>query len=179
MRRAPFFGEVIDAIETARPVTIAAIQGGAYGGGTDLCLACDFRVGTHDANIFMPAARFGLHFYPGGIRRYLSRLGLNSSKRLFLTAERLESEEMLRIGFLTELVSAEDLHQRLDHLSEELAMMAPLALLGIKRDLNAMVRGDFDILKNNDLVLQSERSNDLKEAVTAWREQRKPHFIGK
>src|SRR5690554_2765260 len=61
-----FFGETIDIIENARPVTIAAIHGGAYGGGTDLSLACDFRVGSPGANMFMPAARLGLHFYPGG-----------------------------------------------------------------------------------------------------------------
>src|SRR5690606_18075136 len=42
-----YFGETMDIIEQARPVTIAAIQGGVYGGGTDLCLACDFRIGTH------------------------------------------------------------------------------------------------------------------------------------
>src|SRR3546814_5645398 len=48
-----FFGETIDIIENARPVTIAAIHGGAYGGGTDLSLACDFRVGTPAANMFM------------------------------------------------------------------------------------------------------------------------------
>src|SRR3546814_14855033 len=65
-----FFGETIDIIEYARPVTIAAIHGGAYGGGTDLSLACDFRVGTPAANMFMPAANLGLHFYPGGLSRY-------------------------------------------------------------------------------------------------------------
>src|SRR5690606_21909380 len=80
------FGETIDIIEMARPVTIAAIHGGAYGGGTDLSLACDFRVGTPAANMFMPAAKLGLHFYPGGMSRYISRLGLNQAKRRFVTA---------------------------------------------------------------------------------------------
>lgn len=86
-----YFGETIDVIEQARPVTIAAIQGGVYGGGTDLSLACDFRIGTSQANMFMPATRLGLHFYPGGLQRYVSRLGLNAAKRLFLTAERLDA----------------------------------------------------------------------------------------
>src|SRR3546814_17754360 len=86
---------------------MSAIVGVEYGGGTDLSLACDFRVGTPAANMFMPAAKLGLHFYPGGMSRYISRLGLNQAKRLFLTAEKIEAEEMLRIGFLTELVDAD------------------------------------------------------------------------
>jgi len=69
-------------------VTIAAINGGVYGGGTDLSLACDFRLGSTAANMFMPAAKLGLHFYPGGMVRYVTRLGLNQAKRLFLTAEK-------------------------------------------------------------------------------------------
>src|SRR3546814_5881011 len=46
-----FFGETIDIIENARPVTIAAIHGGAYGGGTDLSLACDFRSEEHTSEL--------------------------------------------------------------------------------------------------------------------------------
>ena len=65
-----------NALEDARPVTLALIQGGVYGGGTDLALACDFRFGTPEADMFMPAARLGLHFYPRGLERYVSRLGV-------------------------------------------------------------------------------------------------------
>ena len=52
-----YFGDTVDLIETARPITIAAIQGGVYGGGTDLSLACDFRLGVPGANMFMPATK--------------------------------------------------------------------------------------------------------------------------
>src|SRR3546814_15376259 len=49
-----FFGETIDILENPRPVTITAIHGGAYGGGTDLSLDCDFPIGTHDPHVLMP-----------------------------------------------------------------------------------------------------------------------------
>src|SRR5690606_25846634 len=88
------FEDVANALEDARPVTVAALQGGVYGGGTDLSLACDFRVGTHDVNMFMPAARLGLHFYQRGMERYVTRLGLNTAKRLFLTAEKVDASAM-------------------------------------------------------------------------------------
>ncbi|MCM0036779.1 MAG: enoyl-CoA hydratase/isomerase family protein [Burkholderiaceae bacterium] len=173
-----YFGETVDLIEQARPVTIAAINGGVYGGGTDLCLACDFRVGSTTANMFMPAAKLGLHFYPGGMVRYITRLGLNQAKRLFLTAEKIEASEMQDIGFLTELVNPEDLFTRVDNLSEQLASMAPLALLGIKKHLNLIVRGQVDQIAIEQAVLHSERSDDIKEGAAAWKDKRPAIFKG-
>lgn len=173
------FGTVMDAIEAARPVTIAAIQGGVYGGATDLCLACDFRVGVPACDMFMPAARLGLHFYRGGMERYVSRLGLNAAKRLFLTTDRLEADEMLRIGFLTEMVPADALGARVEALSSQLAGMAPIALLGMKRHLNdiACNRLDADALRRD--IEHSERSEDLREGSAAWKEKRTPAFRGR
>jgi enoyl-CoA hydratase/carnithine racemase len=173
-----YFGETVDLIEQARPITIAAINGGVYGGGTDLCLACDFRIGSTAANMFMPAAKLGLHFYPGGMVRYITRLGLNQAKRLFLTAEKIEAAEMKEIGFLTELVEPEGLVVSLSALSEQLASMAPLALLGIKKNLNLIVRGQVDAVAIEQAVLRSERSDDIKEGAAAWKDKRPAIFKG-
>ena len=80
------------------------LDGGVYGGATDLALCCDWRIGVSGTRMFMPAARFGLHYYPGGLRRYVRALGAAQAKRIFLTGQTLRAQEMLRIGFLTELV---------------------------------------------------------------------------
>ncbi|OZI79654.1 enoyl-CoA hydratase/isomerase family protein [Bordetella genomosp. 2] len=173
-----YFGATIDLVEAARPVTIAAVQGGVYGGGTDLCLACDFRLGTPQADMFMPATRLGLHFYAGGMTRYVTRLGLDQAKRLFLTADRIGAEEMLRIGVLTELVAADQLDSRLQVLTGQLADMAPQALLGVKRHLNLIARGQIDVQQIEQAVLRSERSRDIAEGARAWKEKRKPRFTG-
>ncbi|MDM9558105.1 enoyl-CoA hydratase/isomerase family protein [Bordetella petrii] len=173
-----YFGATIDLVEAARPVTIAAVQGGVYGGGTDLCLACDFRLGTPQADMFMPATRLGLHFYAGGMTRYVTRLGLDQAKRLFLTADRIGAEEMLRIGVLTELVAADQLDSRLQALTGQLADMAPQALLGVKRHLNLIARGQIDVQQIEQAVLRSERSRDIAEGARAWKEKRKPRFTG-
>jgi enoyl-CoA hydratase/carnithine racemase len=173
-----YFGDTVDLIEQARPVTIAAINGGVYGGGTDLSLACDFRVGAPSANMFMPAAKLGLHFYPGGMVRYITRLGLNNAKKLFLTCEKIESAEMLSIGFLTEIVAPDLLLTRVEALSEQLAGMAPLALLGIKKHLNLIARGEINETDIRRSVAISEKSNDMKEGALAWKEKRTPTFQG-
>ena len=173
-----FFGETVDLLEQARPVTIAAINGGVYGGGTDLSLACDFRLGSTAANMFMPAAKLGLHFYLGGMVRYVTRLGLNQAKRLFLTAEKIDAAEMKEIGFLTELVEPEDLNGRVEELTKLLASMAPLALLGIKKHLNLIARGQLDEVGIKQAVLHSEQSEDIKEGAAAWKEKRSAVFKG-
>ena len=173
-----YFGSVIDAIEAARPLTIAAINGGVYGGATDLCLACDFRVGVATSNMFMPAARLGLHIYPGAMQRYVSRLGINNAKKLFLAAQKIEAEEMLQIGMLNELVATDDLAIRVEQLTETLSSMAPIAVLGMKKALNEIAAGRFNAEAARQQVIRSERSADIKEGALAWKEKRKAQFTG-
>jgi len=174
------FGAVADALEAARPVTVALIQGGVYGGATDLALACDFRLGVPGVEMFMPAARLGLHYYPSGMQRYVSRLGLNAAKRLFLTAERIDATEMKAIGFLTHLVSDGGLDAAGDALVDTLTHMAPLALLGMKRYLNQIAQGHGHMLDEvHATIARVDQSDDLKEGQRAWLEKRPPRFTGR
>lgn len=173
------FAEFVDAIETARPVTIASLQGGVYGGATDMALACDFRIGSTACDMFMPAVRLGLHFYANGMRRYVSRLGLNAAKRLFLTAEKIDAQEMLRIGFLTDLTAAESLVEKVDSITAVLAGMAPLALTGMKKNLNLIAQGTASNLAIADDCALASQSRDLREGKAAWAEKRPPRFLGK
>ncbi|WP_338662905.1 enoyl-CoA hydratase/isomerase family protein [Pararoseomonas sp. SCSIO 73927] len=172
------FGRVADRLEALRQPTICAMNGGVYGGSTDLALACDFRIGVTGMAMFMPAARLGLHYYPSGMGRYVSRLGLNAAKRLFLTAEKLEAEELLRIGFLTELVPPEALEGRVAALAATLAANAPLAVQGMKAALNGIARGETDDEAVAAAIRQVRASDDLREGKAAWAEKRAPVFTG-
>jgi hypothetical protein len=67
------FEHTVDALEALPVPTIVRLHGSVYGGATDLALACDFRVGVQGMELRMPAARLGLHYYPSGLRRYVSR----------------------------------------------------------------------------------------------------------
>src|SRR3954453_8176684 len=90
------FEVVANRLEDLAVPTICRLNGGVYGGSTDLALACDFRIGVDTAEMFMPAARLGLHYYKSGIQRYVSRLGVDNAKMLFLTAQKITAPEMLR-----------------------------------------------------------------------------------
>jgi enoyl-CoA hydratase len=172
------FESVVDRLEALRVPTIAALQGSVYGGATDLALACDFRIGVEGMRMLMPAARLGIVYYPSGIERYVSRLGIAAAKRLFLTAEPIEAEEMRRVGYLDEIVPADGLEARVDALAATLAANAPLALAGLKRAVNEAAAGRLD----RDALAQSRKraaaSDDHAEALKAWSEKRKPEFKG-
>ena len=172
------FEDMVNAVEDARPVTIALLQGGVYGGATDLALACDFRLGSTATEMFMPAASLGLHFYRRGLERYVSRLGVDQAKRLFLTAEKIDAREMQAIGFLTQLVEPDALHAAADALTRTLSAMAPLAVTGMKKHLNRIARGALDAAELQRDIERAAASRDLQEGRAAWAEKRPPRFTG-
>jgi enoyl-CoA hydratase/carnithine racemase len=129
--------------------------------------------------MFVPAAEIGLHFYGGGLERYVSRLGLAVAKRVLLAGERLDAHQMLATGFLDQLVDGVDeLHVETDRFSRHLAQMAPLAVQDMKRHLNGIARGalDSEALKRD--LRSAQISKDLLEGVKAKAEKREPVFIG-
>jgi enoyl-CoA hydratase/carnithine racemase len=178
-QRSVDFDEMVDALEDARPVTVAVIQGGIYGGATDLALACDFRIGAQGIDMFMPAARLGLHFYRRGLERYVSRLGVDVAKRLFLTAERIDAQQMHAVGFLTHLVEPHALAATADALTQTLCGMAPIAMLGMKKHLNRIARGALDAQDLQADIARASASQDLAEGRAAWAEKRPPRFTGR
>jgi len=173
------FEDLAWELEQARPVTIAVLQGGVYGGGTDLALACDFRIGTPRCELVVPAARLGLLFYRGGLERYVARLGLGAAKRILLAVDKLDAAEMLAIGYLDRLAeSVEALGPSVDALSANLAAMAPLALLGMKKHLNAIAMNRLDTVAIARDIAQADASQDLREGALAWLEKRPAVFTG-
>jgi enoyl-CoA hydratase/carnithine racemase len=176
--KAPGFDVMVDRFEKLRVPTIMRLQGGVYGGSTDLALTADFRIGVTGMEMFMPAARLGVHYYPGGLRRYVSRLGLNNAKRLFLTAEKLGAEELLRIGYLTQLVAPAELDAAVDRLAGTLEVMAPLAVQGIKQALNEIGHGALDVAACEERARICKDSADIQEGLAAFREKRAPVFRG-
>ena len=173
------FENMVNALENMPTPTIAALNGGTYGGATDLALACDFRIGVEGMRMFMPAARLGIIYYESGMRRYMSRLGLNAAKRLFLTAETIEADELLDIGFLTELVAGDELEARTDALASQIAANAPIAVAGLKQGLTALACGTFNAEAHQAIRKTSAESEDHKEAIAAWGEKRRPVFKGR
>jgi enoyl-CoA hydratase len=170
------FEIVVNRLEDLAIPTICRLNGGVYGGSTDLALACDFRIGVDTCEMFMPAARLGLHYYNSGIKRYVSRLGVDNAKKLFLTAQKIDAAEMLRIGYLTAMVSAEAFDEEVDRLAAILAGNAPVAMRGMKRAINEFARGSLDEAAADRRHRDSMRSAEIKEGIEAFSEKRPPKF---
>ena len=171
------FEVVANRLEDLGVPTICRLNGGVYGGSTDLALACDFRIGIDSGEMFMPAARLGLHYYKSGIMRYTTRLGVDNAKRLFLTAQKIDAKEMLRIGYLTTLVmTVAALDEEVDRLATILAGNAPAAMRGMKRAINEFARGQLDEEAADRRARDSMRGAEIKEGIKAFAEKRPPKF---
>lgn len=173
------FEALAQALEDARPITVAALPGGAFGGAVDLALACDFRLGTPRCQMLIPASKLGLHFYQGGMERLVSRLGLGVAKRLLLAAHPLDATELKACGLLDAVVAPEALDAELQRWTTDLCERAPLALLPMKQHLNAIARGRLDAPALARDMAAAAASQDLQEGSRAWAEKRAPRFIGR
>src|SRR3954469_3733885 len=170
------FELVVNRLEDLAVPTICRLNGGVYGGSTDLALACDFRIGVDSCEMFMPAARLGLHYYKSGIERYVTRLGVDNAKKLFLTAQKISAPEMLQIGYLTAMVPQDALDEEVDKLAGILAGNAPVAMRGMKRAINEFAHGRLDEEAADRRHHDSMRSAEIKEGIKAFAEKRPPKF---
>ena len=174
------FEHTVDALEALPLPTVARLNGSVYGGATDLALACDFRVGVEGMELRMPAARLGLHYYARGLQRYVSRLGLQTAKRLFLLAQAVPAEDLHDIGYLDELVPGAALDSATDMMVQRLLAGAPLALQGMKLSLNDTARGhEATPGRIAERVARCAASDDLREGLAAWAARRVPRFNGR
>jgi enoyl-CoA hydratase len=135
---------VINQLEALPQPTLCALNGAVHGGGIDLALACDFRIGIEGMHAHMPAAKLGVHYYAHGMRRYVQRLGANAARRLLLLGEPFDTAQLLRCGFLDEALHASDFHTRIDALSAQLAQQPATVMQGMKSDLRAIENDRFD-----------------------------------
>ena len=172
-----------EAVEAASLPVIAMIRGYALGGGCELSLACDLRVGSENSRMGMPPARLGIVYPPEGLSRFIRNIGLASAKKVFLTARYFPAAEAYEIGLLNFVVPDEELESFTMELAEEVASRAPLSLAGIKRAMNILSKYEppYQEEENeiNEMIAKALTSEDTAEAMAAFKEKRDPEFKGK
>ncbi|MEM9133995.1 MAG: enoyl-CoA hydratase/isomerase family protein [Actinomycetota bacterium] len=173
------FGDLCDRVEALRVPTIARINGSIHGGGTDLAIACDLRVGHPDVTLQMPAAKLGIQYYATGLRRFVEQIGPGATKRLFLTALPMTADELLRIDYLHEVVPLDELDDRVDAVADAVAELAPLAVASTKAAINGLAAGTLTVDDVQATHRASLSSADHREALAALSEKRPPRFNGR
>ena len=173
------FERMVEALAAVPQPTVVRLNGGVYGGATDLALACDFRLGVETLELRMPAVRLGLHYDPTGLQRAVAKLGLQAAKRLFLLGQPMDAAALLQMGWLDGAVAADALDTAVDGLVAALLAGAPLALLGMKRSLDEIARGEFDLARLRAREAACAASADLREGMAAMAARRPPRFSGR
>ncbi|MEH6635093.1 MAG: enoyl-CoA hydratase-related protein [Halioglobus sp.] len=159
--------------------TLCALNGNVFGGGVELALSCDFRIGIEGSRMRVPAAAIGLCYPLSGINRFIETLGLNVAKRLLVASEEFDAETMLAIGFLDHLVLPSQLEGAIDDMAQHIAGLAPLAVRAMKAILEQVATGSLDIEQVRELSQRCSDSEDLQEGFSAKQEKRVPRFKGR
>lgn len=107
--------------------TIAAVNGAAAGGGLELALACDLRLGTPESVYFFPEPDLDLIPAAGGCRRAAALLGQSMAKQMILFGRKLNAEEALKYNLIAEIVAKDQLLSRAAELAQKAAQHSPLA----------------------------------------------------
>lgn len=172
------FQAVSDQLAELPIATVCAINGNVFGGGVELALSCDFRLGVAGMKLQVPAARIGLVYPSAGIARFVERLGVSAAKRLLMAAETFSGEDLLHLGFLDHLVLPSQLDRSAEQLAARLAGLAPLAVQGMKALIQQAARSGIDSADAQRLADRCLASADLQEGFAAQREKREPRFSG-
>jgi methylglutaconyl-CoA hydratase len=155
--------------------TIARVHGPAYAGGTGLVSACDIAIGTPRAEFAFTEAKLGLS--PATISPYVIRaIGARAARRYFLTAERFEATEALRLGLLSAVVDADELDRAIGDLLNHLLQGGPQALAAIKDLVRTVSRAPIDdalIEETARRIGEIRVSPEGREGISSFLEKRK------
>jgi methylglutaconyl-CoA hydratase len=179
MADAGKLAEMLRVIYECPKPTIARVQGDVYAGGMGLVACCDMAVAVETAGFCLSEVKIGL--IPATISPYVIRaMGARAAHRYFLTAERFGAAEALRIGFVHEVVAAEQLDAKVDELAKALASASPHAVRACKQLVQDVAEREIDaglIAATVEGIADIRASADGREGVQSFLNKRKPNWL--
>jgi enoyl-CoA hydratase/carnithine racemase len=176
---AQCFGEAFAALQEARMVVIAAINGYAMGGGLECALSCDIRIAERHAQMALPEASVGLLPAGCGTQTLPWLVGEGWAKRMILTNERIDAETALRIGLVEEVVDTGASLAKAREMAQRVCTLSPQGVAYSKQLIHAARQG---VPRHAALSLEREKFVDLfdganqREGVHAFLEKRAPRW---
>lgn len=171
--------QVLEELAGLPVPVVAAIEGGALGGGLELALACDLRVATHGAVLGLPEVAVG-GLASNGTQRLTKIVGPARAKHLLFLGETISAEVAHQWGLVTEVVEDGRALGRALEMAETIASRAPLSIALSKRLVDAAIDQPLEHGLRGSIEAQRQifKSQDLIEGATAFAERRRPRFQG-
>ncbi len=170
---------LLNVYRSYKPV-IGAINGYALGGGCELALACDIRIGSETAQLGQPEINLGILPAGGGTQQLTKIVGLAKAKELIFTGDMIDAYEAHRLGLLNHVVPEKQLLVKAYEIAHKIASKSPIAVKMAKIALNESPTTDLasGLALEKSLQAVLFGTNDKKEGTKAFLEKRNPTFVG-
>lgn len=160
---------------------IAACNGLTIGGGLEIALACDMIVASENAKFGLPEVKVGVCPGGGGTQRLPRKIPFNLAAEMLFTGKTIDAQEAYRIGLVNKVVPLEMLLSEARKMAETICETAPLAVRSAKE---CMMRGlsmglEEGLQLEDDFQTYIMSTRDFDEGLTAFREKRRPKYMGK
>lgn len=170
----------VNELDAMPQPVIAAINGVAFGGGTEMTLAADIRIATPNAKLGLTETALAIIPGAGGTQRLPRLIGVAKAKELILTARRIDATEAERIGLVNYVVESDQLLNKAYELAREITKNGPLAIrqakLAIDKGIEVDLNTGLSIEQNAyEVILPSK---DRLEGLKAFKEKRAPEYKG-
>lgn len=180
MARSTRFARLLAEIRALPAPVLARVNGPAYAGGAGLVSVADIAIASQEARFGFTEPRIGIA--PANISPYvLARIGVTATRRLFLTGQRFEAAEGLRIGLYDRVVAADALDAAIDAELEAILQCSPAALAACKRLIAEVPNkdGEAAMAFTSTLLADLWETEDAREGIAAFNEKRKPRWAQK
>ncbi len=175
--------ELVRAIENFHAPVIAMIDGGVWGGAVELVLACDLIVATPESSFAVTPAKLGVPYNVSGMVTFMSAASLRIVKELAFTAAPISAQRAEHVGMINHVVEPQNLEAFTLDMAAAIAANSPLSISVMKEQLRVLAGAKPLTPRGFEQVQGLRRavydSGDYQEGILAFKEKRKPTFLGR
>jgi len=173
---------LVRAIQEFPAPVIALIEGGVWGGGCEVAMACDILVATPETTFAITPAKLGVPYNLGGILTLMNMIPLPVAKEMLFTAQPIPATQALNLGIINYIKPPEEIESFVYGLAAHIVVNSPLSIAVMKEELRLLASAHaitpelFEKIQGLRRVVYD--SHDYHEGLSAFREKRKPQFTG-